>query len=432
MRAPLSPPPNLDSPEVRRHLDRFVRNVLGVADGVSVPEMPTRLARILLRSEEYETSARDLWGCWEYGMSDNFRRGKLWEPEVDVWISEIGRSLPDVDRLPLWPSGAPFVVCPTHDVDMVSRRWTAAQGLRSVRIAATGTGGPGSVRSARVVSGIRAAGRLARFGVSTAPSAAATLERCVEVESSRGVTGSYFFTVYSPDAPSYYDCVYSPDDPLVFRGRRSSVGDVMRLLVDEGFDVGLHGSYRSAIDDGVLDRQRQSLERVAGAITTTRQHWLHWRVDRTPGLQEAAGITADSTLGFNRNVGFRAGTSFPFSLWDAHASRPLDVLEIPLIAQESGLVSSNALELNGEQSQIVLGTLMERVASVGGVLTILVHPHSLLVPDVAALYEWVLDEALAAGAWVTSIREVERWWRGREAQLTPLVGPGETATQREP
>ena len=110
MRAPLSPPPNLDSPEVRRHLDRFVRNVLGVADGVSVPEMPTRLARILLRSEEYETSARDLWGCWEYGMSDNFRRGKLWEPEVDVWISEIGRSLPDVDRLPLWPSGAPFVV----------------------------------------------------------------------------------------------------------------------------------------------------------------------------------------------------------------------------------------------------------------------------------------------------------------------------------
>ena len=43
-----------------------------------------------------------------------------------------------------------------------------------------------------------------------------------------------------------------------------------------------------------------------------------------PQLQEAAGLRADSSLGYNRTVGFRAGTSLPFRQFDVSAGRTLD------------------------------------------------------------------------------------------------------------
>jgi hypothetical protein len=62
-------------------------------------------------------------------------------------------------------------------------------------------------------------------------------------------------------------------------------------------------------------------------------------------------------------------------------------------------------------------------------LTALVHPHSLLDDRVTSLYTWLLDYALDRGAWVTSIAEVNSWWRRRanalaEAPETPSEGIG--------
>ena len=60
---------------------------------------------------------------------------------------------------------------------------------------------------------------------------------------------------------------------------------------------------------------------------------------------------------------------------------------------------------------------MDRVASVGGVFTALVHPHSLLDDRVTSLYTWLLDYALERGAWVTSVAQVDSWWRRRAHAL---------------
>ena len=149
----------------------------------------------------------------------------------------------------------------------------------------------------------------------------------------------------------------------------------MNELVQAGFDVGLHGSSASATDATLLSAQRAVLEDAVGAeVRTTRQHWLHWDVRLTPAAQAAAGFTADSTLGFNRNIGFRAGTSFPFFLSTPDLFRAVDVLEIPLVAEESALFAANALELDESLAREVVQTLVDRVATVGGVFTTLIHP----------------------------------------------------------
>ena len=411
------------------HVDNFVRTVLGVAAGspADLPAMPQHLSRLLLRTEELENGVRDQWGRWEYGHSENFRRGKLWEPEVDEWLAEVrGRMEPSAGA-PLWPDGHSFVVCPTHDVDMVTRTWTPTQVSRSIRIALSGSRG-----TARTEAVLKALGRAVVFRTSRAPSSAETLQRSVDIELARDIRGSYFFTVYPPGRASWYDSVYTVDDRFVFADRRRRVRDVMSELAQAGFDIGLHGSSASAADASLLSAQRAVLEEAVGAeVRTIRQHWLHWDARLTPAAQATAGFTADSTLGFNRNVGFRAGTSFPFLLSTQDPFQVVDVLEIPLVAEESALFAANALELDESLAREVVQTLLDRVAAVGGVFTTLIHPHSLLEDRVRSLYTWLLDYALDRGAWVTSVAQVDSWWRERaralaEAPTGPSAGIGET------
>jgi hypothetical protein len=245
-----------------------------------------------------------------------------------------------------------------------------------------------------------------------------TVERSVALEAARGVVASYFFTVPPAGPWTRWDCVYAPSDRCDFRGREQTIADVMRTLVAEGFDVGLHGSYESARLPGVLERERKTLEEAVGApVQTTRQHFLHWDVRWTPALQERGGLAADSSLGFNRNVGFRAGTSLPFRHFDLTNRRRLDLLEVPLIVQDAAVLGPIGLNLGQDETRRVLAQLLDDVTAAGGVVTVVFHPDKLARPEWLALYEWTLDRATGSGAWVTSLGRLADWWNERERRI---------------
>jgi hypothetical protein len=390
----------------RGYLEETVRVWLGLPRGVEPPALPDRLARLLLRLEEHERPDRDEWGCWDYELSENART--LWVPEIDLWLVEQRKELEDLE--PLWPDGHDFAVCLTHDVDVVSRRATPAQVLRSAR-AGVASGG-GVRRLARPP--VRVA-RAIRNGVVRAPSLRDTLERSVALEAERGAVASYLFTVPPAGPWTRWDCLYAPHDRCDFRGRTQRIQDVMRTLNEEGFDIGLHGSYESARVPGVLARERAELERALGSeVTSTRQHFLHWDVRWTPALQADAGLRTDSSLGFNRNVGFRAGTSLPFRHFDVTAGRTLDLLEVPLVGQDAALLGPIGLRLGPDETRRVVKELFDRVRGVGGLITVVFHPDKLVRPEWLALYEWTLDEAAASGGWLTSLARLDTWWRERE------------------
>lgn len=401
----------------RSYLERMVRTWLGVPAGsdVAVPELPAPLARRFLRLEEHERAQRDQWGCWEYGFSESFHEGRLLEPDVDRWVAERRAELGGRVALePLWPDGRPFALCMTHDVDLVSESSTPRQALRSMRLSLTErptTLRGRAVRAAR--PGVRAA-RAVAHGISLAPRADA-LELCVELERERGVTASYFFTVYPGAAGSRYDCLYDFGDRCRFRGERVTVAEIAATLDAEGFDVGLHGSYNSALAPGLLPRERASLEAALGReVTTTRQHFLHWEIRTTPRLQAEAGLRADSSLGFNRNLGFRAGTSLPFRHHDVEHGETLDLVQVPLFVHDGALLRADALELGLELAKETLVRSIDRVAEVGGVATLVFHPNNLARDDYLELYTTALDHGLGLGAWFASVRDLDAWWRERE------------------
>ena len=403
----------LEAPETRRYVEETVRVWLGVADAaVEVPSLPDDLARRFLRLEEYEDERRDRWGRWDFDQSESFRAGRLRDAEVDRWVAERRAELSETTPLePLWPDGRRFAVCLTHDVDLISARSTARQVVRHTRAGLNGTG---------IARFARPPVRLARSlrSVARVPSARETLERSTAVEAEHGAVASYLFTVPPAGGPGRYDCVYAPDDPCLFRGRRQRVADVMRALAAEGFDVGLHGSYEAGVRPGALAAEVATFERATGLRpTTTRQHLLHWDVRRSPRLQTESGFAVDSSLGFNRNVGFRAGTSLPFRHFDVAAGERLELLEVPLVAQDASLLDSWGLELDVAGAFEVVRELVDVAAELGTAATLVFHPDKLVRPDWLSLYEQALDHAAGRGAWLTSLAELGTWWRGREARI---------------
>jgi hypothetical protein len=403
----------------RRYVDDTVRVWLGLqrSSDADVPRLPARLERRFLRLEEYERPNRDAWDCWDHTFSENFQDGLLAVAEVDRWLRDRRAELRDSAALePLWPRGKRFAVCLTHDVDVISPRSTAGQVLRH---AAAGLdrgsmeGGP--LRFARPP--VRAA-RALRRGISRSPSTVSTLELSAELDRRYDGTASFFFTVPAGRDGSRYDCTYSFADTCTFRGARTTVADVARTLAHEGFDVGLHGSYYSAIRPGMLAAERAALARHTGIVaTTTRQHFLHWSIRETPQLQHAAGFVADSTLGFNRTIGFRASTTLPFRHFDVAADRALELLEVPLAIEDSALLGKIGAAGDLERAQELVRALVDEVVEVGGALTLLWHPDKLLRPDWRALYEWVLEYVAERNGWLTSLAGLERWWIARERQV---------------
>ena len=108
----------------------------------------------------------------------------------------------------------------------------------------------------------------------------------------------------------FFDPGYKPDDPriLAFVKNRSA----------QGFRFGLHPSYDSYEDMALLTVERERLEAVlCKPVKMVRQHWLRFSWRRTWESQEEAGLSYDTTLGFNDRPGFRASAALDYQPWDS-------------------------------------------------------------------------------------------------------------------
>lgn len=126
------------------------------------------------------------------------------------------------------------------------------------------------------------------------------------------------------------------------RDANYSLDQIRPLLSDagqKGFPAGVHGSYRSLIEEKTLRTEVQALRRITGAMPlASRQHWLRFNeLHQLFSEISGAGLLCDSTLGFSDHIGFRNGASFAFPPYDFVNARPHQFLEIPLVLMDVGL-----------------------------------------------------------------------------------------------
>lgn len=270
-----------------------------------------------------------------------------------------------------YPGGERFLVALTHDVDLL------------------GAGG--------FTTALRrfARGRL-REGV--ALTIDAVLRRDPAFPHERmGPPSTCFFLARQDDPHDGYPERYRP-----------ALGEALARAYAAGREVGLHASYRARDRLGGIAEEARLLHSPRGL----RHHYLRSDPDRLAAELRAAGLEYDSSIGWPSRPGLRAGTPYPYRLWDPERREP-GAWELPLALMDATLAEERYLGLAPERALEVAVETLEPVAEHGGAVAILWHPPS-HHPRLSRGYDRVYRRLLAwidehGGQTGTAAETIDRW-----------------------
>lgn len=353
--------------------------------------------RMLQRLEE-RGSSRDKIDNFEVQHSDRkWEAGSLY-PIVDM---ELSKKVPDFVDSIQWPGGAKFAACLTHDVDGIQ------QSSRRDLIRVLGLqikDAPTLLKKIQHLTSLS--------GLRHTPSMKDLFSPWLEAEKSRGFRSTFFVFPSRVRIRHSRDLTYLWKDPMPFEGRLHPAGECFREIAFRGWEIGMHGSVLSAYNKDMLCEQREDICRAMDRdITAGRQHNLQFESSTTPDHLADAGFQVDSTLGSNRDIFFRTGSSYPTPLWSLQKQAWLPVTEVPLILHDGALMRSDNLDLAPEAALTVSKRIIDRVAAVRGVVTLLWHPENIIKPGYFDTYVSLLDYIKEQNGWGAGATEVATWWK---------------------
>jgi hypothetical protein len=269
-----------------------------------------------------------------------------------------------------WPNGKRVAACVGHDVDYPQVvRW-----VEPLRILLRkGTGGlPAAVS---ILSGKRNHWHFRSW---------------LQTEQSLGTRSAFFFVARQGSLLEY--AAGTPDPFYDVRSDRFK--ELFTYLNEEGFEVGLHASYRACESRDKLAAERQVLAEASHQpVEGNRHHYWHLNPndpESTLLLHEQVGIKYDTSLIHERYLGWRRGLSWPFFPFHQKERRELRTLQIPTAWMDDQLFGHRQ-DNPGDRLEI-LRALADRAADQGGCLLIDVH-------------DYVFDEVLYPG-WAQTYREL--------------------------
>lgn len=261
-----------------------------------------------------------------------------------------------------WKDNAPYVLCLSHDVDRIKKQWYhyCVYGLRHPGV---------QIRSF--------------FSMLSGREPYWNFEKLIELENRYGVKSTYFFLNESHKELS-----------ANFMGRYSihskKLVDMIRRLDEEGFEIGLHGSYFSYNNQELLCEEKRILEEILGKkIISTRQHHLNFDENATWTIQKSIGIRFDSTKGYSGQVGTE----------QAYRSTE-GILEIPITLMDT-------VEMREE-----VFDECSKVAENGGIVMLNFHQchfNEIEYPHNVEMYIRILEKAKKDGAWIANVKEIGEW-----------------------
>lgn len=328
--------------------------------------------------------------------------GLLYRPVVDEAY------LADGGKKPTWPGGKAFAVCLTHDVDLVTQR-SLKQVWRMIREKLRR--GENTLQKTKTILDFCRHFASVKLHNDTIDPLHG-YERWLEVEANVGARSTFFFCPGWNSIGRHHasDCTYELTDRIVFDGQKCIVADMIREIDRRGWEIGLHPSWYSFDNIDEMKRQKEALEKVLGKdVVSVRQHYLHYDIRVTPRVQADAGLRYDSTLGFNDNIGFRFGTCYPWRLYDLQAEKELPIFEVPLIIQDSAMLNpAKGMRLDEDMAFQYVVQITKAVKGVGGVLTLLWHPHAMTNLPWWNLYCRTLEFLKNSDAFFGSVSNIAR------------------------
>jgi hypothetical protein len=247
---------------------------------------------LLSRYEEYLPHKTDKHGRYTPEQSAAGQYAFLQQPVVDEWICQLKAILERQYKAAL--PVREFTYLPSYDID-IAWRYRYKSALRTAG---------GYLRDfVRLNWGDIAERRAVLTGRKKDPyDSFAWLDEC---HAKYKLQPLYFFLL---GTLSRFDRNADPQLP--------AMQELMRSLTAK-YETGIHPSYSSHEDISRLRQEINILYNVTGVpVTRSRQHYIKFSLPETYKRLEAAGITADYSMGYASCNGFRAGTSCSFAWYD--------------------------------------------------------------------------------------------------------------------
>ncbi len=121
----------------------------------------------------------------------------------------------------------------------------------------------------------------------------------------------------------------------------SKVGQAIRKIIKRDHVVGIHPSFSTFKNKKQLEVEIERLKKHHSFIQEGRQHYLKFSNPETWQDWEDTGLKIDSTIGYENDMGFRAGVCYPYPVFNILTREKLKLIEEPLIVMEGALVCTH-------------------------------------------------------------------------------------------
>ncbi|NPE28441.1 hypothetical protein HNV12_10805 [Methanococcoides sp. SA1] len=329
------------------------------------------LWNLFTKEDEYNPMFTDQYDRVPYYVS-SYRN--IFEPKVSKFLLENGLK-------PEYPDGKKFAVCLTHDIDSIY-----PQKLRTLYNAFR------SLTHGQIVNALKTSFSI----IDKSQKPLWNFKDIMELEEKYNAKSSFYFLALDPDDR---DFSYEIED----------LEHELGHIVDNGWEVGLHGGHESYNNLEDIKRKKLRLERVLGKkVVGYRNHYLRFKVPDTWELLSRAGFKYDTTFAYADCVGFRNGMCHPFRPFNLSTNKEIDILEIPLNIMDVTMISH--MNIDQKRAWELTKQLIDTVEQYNGVFTILFHNDTYKLEENFKFYEKMLKYCSEKGAWMTSGEEICNWW----------------------
>jgi peptidoglycan/xylan/chitin deacetylase (PgdA/CDA1 family) len=230
-------------------------------------------------------------------------------------------------------------------------------------------------------------------------------EKIMDMEKKYDVRSTFFFLQESKKFE-----ILKPSNYFLSLGKYSfnepAVCQIIKKLEDDGFDIGLHGSYESYKNKDLLFKEKQELEKVIGKpVIGIRQHHLNLEVPITWEIQREIGFYYDASYGYKDKIGYRDDRIEPFKPFnDKFLVVPLPVMD--------GVVFS--MYNNDMVRWEKIKELIDVTEKKGGLISFLWHQrvfNEKEFPGWSKMYEKIIIECKKRNAWFGTGREIWEMWK---------------------
>ena len=290
------------------------------------------------------------------------------EPKASRYLYEKGFKIE-------YPEGKRFAICLTHDIDKAY----VGTGRKLLNLLRGRFGGRSIAEN------------LSDISSRNKPNC--NFERIMDLEERHGAKSTFFLLSLQPQDKDYnYDV--------------ASLQNYISTILDNGFEIGLHGGWEAYNDRERLAKEKGGIEKALNRrVEGYRNHFLLFNTRETWKILEAEGFSYDSTFGYPDGIGYRNDLCHPFNPYDFESENALNIVEFPIAAMDRTLETYYRLRPGEAWERIKL--VIDASERYGGVATIIWH-NVFMWGEWGRLYEKILDYGLEKRAWMNGGAEINR------------------------